>query len=138
MDSVKNKRGRPRIIKSPAEFTRLADAYFERCEAEGEPVLLLGLVLALGLSSKQRLYEYRDRPEFTDVVRRALSRVEMEYEKTLRTGSATGPIFALKNFGWQDRSSFEHSGPGGAPVSLDVGISPTVERALAALRERQK
>lgn len=111
----KQRTGRPRIIATPKEFDTLAERYFAECEAANEPVLLTGLILALGLGSKQSLYEYRDRPEYSDSVKRALLRVEMTYEKSLRKGGNTAAdIFALKNFEWSDRTSFEHSSPDGS------------------------
>ena len=96
--------GRPRKIQSPAELEAKAQAYFDRCEQAGEPVLLMGLILALGLSSRQSLDEYAARPEFSDSVKRAKARVELEYEKRLASGTVqvAGAIFALKNFGWRD------------------------------------
>lgn len=96
--------GRPRIIESPQELLERASAYFDRCERNGDPVLLTGLILALGLSSRQSLAEYEARGEFTESVRWAKSFVECEYERRLALGqqAPSGPIFALKNFGWRD------------------------------------
>lgn len=118
--------GRPRKISSPEEFDRLADNYFNMCKEANEPVLLLGLVLALGFVSKDSLYSYgADFPEFTDSVKRARSMVEYEYEKRLQTAtSATGPIFALKNFGWSDKQEI-HVTENKDSLSLDEFYSGT-------------
>ena len=43
--------GRPRKIKSVRQFEERAEAYFWECEVRGEPALLTGLILALGLCS---------------------------------------------------------------------------------------
>ena len=102
--------GRPRKIKSVRQFEERAEAYFGECEAKGEPALLTGLILALGLCSREGLDEYGRRPEFTDSVKKAKLRIEMEYEKALHGRSPTGPIFALKNFGWTDKQDVELSG----------------------------
>ncbi len=102
--------GRPRKIKSVRQFEERAEAYFVECEAKGEPALLTGLILALGLCSREGLDEYGRRPEFTDSVKKAKLRIEMEYEKALHGRSPTGPIFALKNFGWTDEQDVELSG----------------------------
>lgn len=88
--------GRPRKIKSVRQFEERAEAYFVECEAKGEPALLTGLILALGLCSREGLDEYGRRPEFADSVKKAKLRIEMEYEKALHDRSPTGPIFALK------------------------------------------
>lgn len=95
--------GRPRKIESPQEFDELADAYFARCEAREEPVTLTGLILSLGLSSRESLDEYGRREEFSDSVKRAKMYVEWEYEKKMHSPACTGAIFALKNFGWKDK-----------------------------------
>ena len=34
----------------------------------------------------------------------------MEYEKALHSRNPSGPIFALKNFGWTDKQDVELSG----------------------------
>ena len=94
---------RPRKIKSVKQFEELAAGYFRECEAKGEPVMLTGLVMALGLSCRDSLDEYGRRPEFSDSVKRAKLRCEMEYEKALHRAHPTGAIFALKNFGWKDK-----------------------------------
>ena len=111
--------GRPRKIKSVRQFDRLAQAYFDECERNNEPVLLTGLILALGLSSRESLDEYGRRKEFSDSVKRAKLRVEMEYEKTLKGAYPTGAIFALKNFGWTDKQDVELSGPHDGPIMLE-------------------
>lgn len=110
---------------SPAEFDRLADAYFAGCKEAGEPVLLTGLALALGFSDTQALYDYRGYEEFAHPVRRALTRVEMEYEKHLRSGGGTGAVFALKNFGWKDKQETDLNGGGPPKVELILNAPGT-------------
>lgn len=98
--------GRPRKISSPEEFDRLVDLYVAMCrDAEKpQPITLTGMILALGLSSRQSLDEYLNYPEFSDSVKRAKLIIECEYENRLITStSATGSIFALKNLGWVDK-----------------------------------
>lgn len=98
--------GRPRKISSPEEFDRLVDLYIEMCQDPDKPraITLTGLILALGLSSRQSLDEYINYPEFSDSVKRAKLLIEHEYEQRLVVGtSAAGSIFALKNFGWMDK-----------------------------------
>lgn len=115
----------------------LAEEYFAKCKAEGESVLLTGLILALGLSSRESLDEYGRRPEFSDSVKKAKVRVEMEYERRLSSTSPTGAIFALKNFGWRDQQSVEHSGLGGGPIEIKrtVDLSQLSEEELIALEK---
>ena len=115
--------GRPRIIESPEEFDKRADAYFDQCDSEEEPYLVTGLALALGLSSREALCEYGKRPEFSDAVKRAKTRVEGRYERNLSGTTPAGAIFALKNMGWSDKQSIEMSG----------GLTLTHEQALSEL-----
>lgn len=96
--------GRPRAIDSPETFDMLVDSYIDMCKQANEPILLTGMILSLGLTSKEGFYQYQEYPEFTDSVKRARLLVEMEYEKRLNGGNnAAAPIFALKNFGWSDK-----------------------------------
>ena len=102
--------GRPRILGSPEEFEELANAYFDRCTTEGEPFTITGLALGVGLANRQSLHDYRRRPEFSDVVKRAMAIVENGYERALWGGTKAppaGPIFVLKNMGWTDRVEAE-------------------------------
>ena len=102
--------GRPRIIQSPDEFEERAEAYFAAQTAAEQPITVTGLALALGLSSRQALGVYEERPEFCDAVRRAKLRVESAYENRLHGNSPTGAIFALKNMSWSDKQEIAHSG----------------------------
>lgn len=115
----KNPVGRPRKIKSPEEFDRLVDSYIDMCRKNDEPVLLIGMVLALGLTSKEAFYNYgSEYAEFSESVKRARSLVELEYEKRLNVNSsAAGPIFALKNFGWKDKQEVDN-------ISSDGSMTP--------------
>lgn len=102
--SESNQGGRPRIIPTPEEFDRRVDAYLSDCRENGEPILLTGMILAIGLNSRASLDEYIAYDGFSNSVKRAKAFVEQAYERRLATGEiqAAGPIFALKNFGWRD------------------------------------
>lgn len=131
-----SKVGRPRKIDSPETFDNLVDTYILTCQDPDNPkaITLTGMVLALGLCSKDTFYQYEDYPEFSDSVKRAKLLVECEYENRLVVGTnAAAPIFALKNFGWKDKqdvaSTVEHSG------SIELSKRPklTREEWLASL-----
>ena len=104
----KSRIGRPRIFKTVSKMNSMAEAYFENCKSTGEHPTLTGLILSLGLSSRQSLNRYEQRKEFSDSVKRAKLHIEHEYEKALREKNAAGSIFALKNFGWTDKQSIEY------------------------------
>jgi len=102
--------GRPLIVESPEEMDRLVDEYVANCHENDMPLTLTGLVLALGLSSRQSLNHYGDRQEFCASVKRSKLLVERAYEERLHGPNPTGAIFALKNFGWTDRQEVESTG----------------------------
>lgn len=108
-ESLKRAVGRPRTIETPEEFDKLLEAYLERVLDPDtyEPITLTGLVLSLGFSCKQSLYEYGQRPEFADSVKRARLVVEHSYELNLRGQNAAGVIFALKNMDWSDKQQLD-------------------------------
>lgn len=102
--------GRPRIIESPAEMERLVEEYVTTCHEEEEPLTLTGMILHLGLSSRQSLDQYGERPEFTESVKKAKLVIENQYERKLDRDKPAGAIFALKNMGWSDRREVEIRG----------------------------
>lgn len=119
----KNPVGRPRKFSTPEEFDALVDLYILSCQDPEKPkaITLTGMVLALGFSSKDTLYEYQKIPEFTDSVKRARLLVEQEYENRLiLAGNPSAHIFALKNFGWTDKQ----------PTYLDELQAKKLEREL--------
>lgn len=79
-----------------------------------ERITLSGLALYLGID-RQTLYNYKERDEFFDIIKKARESVEATYEERLiYEGGPTGVIFALKNMGWTDKQEIdqktEHSG----------------------------
>lgn len=106
---------RPPKFTDPDEFQRIADEYFERCNATEEPYTVNGLALALGLC-RQSLLNYGQNAEFLDAVKSIRTRLEAHWEKRLAGTTAAGTIFWLKNQGWSDKTeqtvtaTVEHSG----------------------------
>jgi len=120
--------GRPPKFKSAADFTALADAYFEKQKQSDLSLTITGLCLALG-TTRDVLVDYangsqdsRD-PEFSNAIKRAKMIVENSYEQRLASNNPTGAIFALKNFGWTDRVQNELSGPGGKPIEAAITVN---------------
>jgi len=107
--------GRPAIFTSPLELQSKIDKYFDggaRARkiitalgdvVEVPAITICGLAYYLGFSSRQSLLDYEKRDEFSDIIKKARLRVEMNYEEMLCDGKPTGAIFALKNMGWYDR-----------------------------------
>lgn len=114
--------GQPPLFKTPEDLQSKIDEYFENCKGKiippeeageeptviyGEPVTITGLALYLGFESRQSLYDYEKRSEYSYIIKRSRLIVECEYEKKLQSKNPTGNIFALKNMGWADRSEID-------------------------------
>jgi len=124
--------GRPLKFKTVEELQAKIDSYFkDRVDESGtaiKPVTITGLALHLD-TSRETLMDYQERDEFSDAIKRAKLRIENYYEENLMTGKPTGPIFALKNFGWKDHSTVHI--PGHTPLSEE-------DRALLAAYAKNK
>ena len=94
--------GRPPKFETPEQFEKAVDEYIANTPAA--QVTLTGLCMWLGFVSKQSLYDYKKKPGFSFPVLKGLMAVENSYEITLRSQSAPGSIFALKNMGWKDKT----------------------------------
>lgn len=117
--------GRPPIYKTPEAMQEAVDEYFDRCPDKRNIRVRQGkenveisvpcptmtwLALWLWFVNRQSMYDYENIPEFSDIVKKARSRIEREYEANLQNANSTGSIFALKNFGWIDKQQTEFSG----------------------------
>lgn len=113
--------GRPPFYKTPEELSAKVDEYFEKgirtvkrkaifkglvYEYEIKKATITGLVLYLGYSDRASFYDLEKIPKFTNIIKRARTLIEREYEEQLDLNSA-GSIFALKNFGWTDRQEID-------------------------------
>lgn len=120
-------RGRPLKWTSPQEFEAACDEYFKLREEQGKPPLWTGLAIHLGFESRQSLWEYGKREEFSLPIKRALVRVEASYEENLHNGKPIGSIFALKNFDWKDKQEVTQEITVKEPVVTQVEIIHTNE-----------
>lgn len=131
MKEEKNKGGRPPKFTTKEEMQVLIDKYLsEECadkqltdsngtpiyNKKGDPVMIpspptiSGLALYLGFTNRCSVYEYMEKGEFTDTIKRAVAAIEDYAEKQLFVGNSTGAIFWLKNRGWVDKQVNEHQG----------------------------
>lgn len=107
--------GRPPTFETPAEFATKASEYFTANERNSWTIT--GLVLHLGFSDRQSLYDYQKKEEFSGIVKHCRTMVEMAYEHKLSTSNVTGAIFALKNMGWKDRTEMDIRTPEGLTIN---------------------
>ena len=96
--------GRPKKITSKKELIKKINEYFTNIEEE--KITITGLCLTLGIH-KDTFYEYAKNEDYKDIINEARTMVENSYELTLRKYGRTGDIFALKNFGWKDKTEIE-------------------------------
>lgn len=129
--------GRPREYNDPELFAAKAGEYFSQVEADNKVPNLAGLCLHMGFSDRDSFTRYAEYGEdFSRTVKAVKMRMENDRVQRLHSGNATGPIFDLKvNYGWQDKSVAEVSGPNGGSVQVNVtGLS---ESALAEIARLQ-
>lgn len=95
--------GRPLLFETSEELKVQILDYIQN---EKKPTLS-GLAYHLGID-RQTLYNYKERPEFFDIIKKATDYVQYKYEERLiYEGNPTGVIFALKNMGWSDRQEIQ-------------------------------
>lgn len=88
------------------------DEYFSQWDDPEykKPMTFSGLAYFLGFCQRQSLNQYADKDnEMSIPIKRAMLRIEQDYEEGLRGKTPTGSIFGLKNRGWTDKQEHEHS-----------------------------
>lgn len=93
--------GRPLKFETVEELQKQIDDYFK--VTPKDEWTWTGLALHLD-TTRQTLYEYKEREEFTYPIKKALMQVENGYETDLKKHGRSGTIFALKNFDWKDKT----------------------------------
>lgn len=117
-----NKRGRPLKFKTVKALQDAIDKYFADCEGTGEPLTVTGLALALE-TTRETLMDYQEKDGYSDAIKRAKLKIENAYEKRLIARGNGGDIFALKQFGWKDKTE----------QSVEVSGNMSLESKLKAL-----
>jgi len=89
--------------------------YINKVLANNEHLTFTGLCIALG-TCRDTLNEYckgvydTDTQVYSDSVKRLKVHVENYAEGRLFENNCTGAIFALKNYGWHDKTEVENTG----------------------------
>lgn len=124
--------GRPRIFANPEEMEVEIIDYFNYCIENKANVTVTGLVLYIGLSSRNSLYEYKNREEFSGMVLRALTAVEHAYELNLHGFNALGAKFALMNMGWREKTETDITTNGRA-LGKEIDLTDLTDEELTLL-----
>jgi hypothetical protein len=149
--------GRPPKYKTAKELQEKIDAYFDSCwidkvtevtDKEGictmstvryqnRPYTVAGLALALDLC-RDTLAEYVKAGQFSDIIKKAKLKIEMNVEELLLEGkNAAGPIFWLKNHAaYRDKQEMEHTGPEGGPIQMIIKKF-YMDRETGTVKERK-
>lgn len=113
-----------RLIKafeSAEIFMDKVEEYFDTTEAKYQT--RAGLCVFLGITMKT-FYNYRDGSQGEDmkqVAEWACTRLENKYELDLSLKpNPSGPIFALKQYGWKDNQDVEVKGTGAIEIITNI------------------
>ena len=120
--------GRPPKYNNPEDLQKAVDDFFDNppkrkiytndgSSHEINVITITGLAIALGFLDRQSLYDYEVKDKFTCIIKKARLRVENDWEMDLKTKTqVTGAIFALKQYGWRDKTQEEEQEDINAPV----------------------
>lgn len=125
LEKEKQPVGRPPMYKTAEELEDKIDEYFESgyetrkvmvkqgkddyTEKDTKLITISGLVLFLGFCDRASFYDYGKNPKFSHTIKKARSFIERHYEGIIQSGNPAGAIFALKNFGWKDKTEIEQT-----------------------------
>lgn len=142
--------GRPPKYKTAEELQEKIEDYFEngisyRKVVVGPPnsrrvievpvITITGLVLHCGFSDRSSFYKLEEQQEFLHTIKRARAFITREYEELLQNGLGAGAIFALKNFGWEDKSEVKNTGKSERVVYIEKGEKENLEKHIDKIVE---
>lgn len=106
--STGKSRGQSKAVK-PDEILDKAEEYLANCTEESRPTRY-GLFKACGFKTKQSFYDYKKDPDYAGVLEQVEFMIEGKYEQQLANGRGDGGIvFALKQYGWNDKQQIDHT-----------------------------
>ena len=106
--------GQPPTYDNIEEVKQKIEGYFEsllndeKTEYVTRPTMT-GMALFLGFASRQSMYDYAKKEDFSYIITRARQVIAMSYEEMLLTKVSSGAIFALKNMGWDDKQIIDQN-----------------------------
>ena len=124
--------GRPAKFKTVTELDCVIDRYFESLkyidENNQERMAQPGiaeLAYELGFCSRQSIYDYKGKEDFSYSIKRALLFIESWHEKNSCGRNPTGSIFIMKNMGWKDKTEVDNTHNFAGPAKISFGNNST-------------
>ena len=105
-----NNGGRPRKFETPELLEAKCLEYFEACVTDKMIITITGLCLYLGIHRDTLNGWRKEKNEYSDIIKRAITCVLVAYETKLDSFTFGGAIFALKNIdkeNWKDKTESE-------------------------------
>lgn len=100
--------GRPRKWATPEALQADVDRYFDYCKEEGKPETIAGLAYYTNVD-RQTIYNYNEKDEFFDIIKKARDRIMMGLEETSITKGNAGTIFVMKQYGYKDKHEVDNN-----------------------------
>lgn len=136
-----NNGGRPRIYKNPKDLEKKIVEYFDYCIEKKQNITVSGLTLYVGFNSRDTLHSYKNRKEYSDIIKRATLAVAEAYEQELYSFKFGGAIFALKNIdkeNWKDKTEQDVKQTiTNVTASFGTAIQPAQKPAKNTSRNKQ-
>ena len=123
MSGTQARTGRPPLYSDPALMEAKIEQYFDQLDNDDTPTIA-ELAFELGFATRNALWEYEQKPAFSDTIKRARLRIEVDRTKRLvSSGTPTaGLIFDLvNNHGYKNPQHVKHSGdddPNAKPIEV--------------------
>ncbi len=122
--------GRPLKFKTPEMLEEGIQQYLDYCMKNDEPLTITGMCIFLG-TTRETIKDYRLKPEYSDILKKAKDRVAYYVERGLLKGKINpiAAIFHLTNLdpdNWRQKQEVQHSGS----IALGVIQLPSKEIGL--------
>lgn len=130
--------GRPPEYESADEMLDKISKYFEYIDSSEEKPTITGLALFMGFESRQSVYAYAKKKDFSYIIKRSQLIIQNWYELHLTDRNVAGIIFALKNMGWSDKYEFDNKSSDGTMSPNKIDLSKLSDKELIIYKNLQK
>ncbi|SOB60629.1 conserved protein of unknown function [Pseudodesulfovibrio profundus] len=132
--------GRPPLYNNCMDLDAMCELYFEEKLESGEPVLISELPFYIGFGSRHAVFDLEQNPEFSNVIKKARHRLEIECEKAMMKdkGNPTKHIFRIKQpgaGGWVDK--VDHHSTQDTRIQVEVVGMPQLPQSAVAVLSGQ-